>query len=521
MKRLSVIVLILMIFSSVYSQDVKKTPLPAWKTKNYERNLMDYRFLPMLTPPPGSKTIYTPAEFAPMEGVVIQVPTYSDELEDYYAAMIKAIIAADATPYIIADSTNGFSGNDITKITSNVLNPNNIDVNNVVFLDYNYDANWTRDYGPWDIYVDGVRAIVNHEYYDDRKDDNAINGKLATLWNEEIFSTGLHTEGGNFMTDGLGTCWASTGVINENTKYYGWTKDEVDAVYVDYLNCSNGIHHPEPLPDEGTTHIDMFSKILDQNTIIVSYSTTALGASAAEIAALDAAAEFYANTPKPDGGQWNIVRIPMTFGNYSSYNDTWRVQYTHTNSTIVNDHVIIPVYDRGTDEEALKIYQQLMPRHTLVGVDSNNMIIWGGSIHCTTMQLPVKTYSECGNGVVDEDEECDTYFTDGVECKDLTGFNSGLLKCKNDCTFDTTLCSETEEPDESETPDDETPDEVQTDSDTAENPDNAQTDNEQNDTSTDNETADNEIYDEEVSLDDDQPVNPVGKKDSGCSVVVI
>ena len=187
----------------------------------------------------------------------------------------------------------------------------------------------------------------------------------------------------------------------------------------------------------------------------------------------------------------------------------------------MNDHVIIPVYDRGTDEEALKIYQQLMPRHTLVGVDSNNMIIWGGSIHCTTMQLPVKTYSECGNGVVDEDEECDTYFTDGVECKDLTGFNSGLLKCKNDCTFDTTLCSETEEPDESETPDDETPDEVQTDSDTTENPDNAQTDNEQNDTSTDNETTDSEISDDEVSLDDDQPVNPVGKKDSGCSVVVI
>ncbi|HQO92652.1 MAG TPA: hypothetical protein PLX56_10020, partial [bacterium] len=64
MKRLSVIVLILMIFSSVYSQDVKNTPLPAWKTKNYERNPIDYRFLPMLTPPPGSKTIYTPAEFA-------------------------------------------------------------------------------------------------------------------------------------------------------------------------------------------------------------------------------------------------------------------------------------------------------------------------------------------------------------------------------------------------------------------------------------------------------------------------
>jgi agmatine deiminase len=471
-----------MIFCAVYSEDLEKKPIPAWKTKNYQRNLMDYRFLPILTPPPSGKTIYTPAEFAPMEGVLIQVPTDWPQVNTYYAEMIKAIIAADATPYIIADSTNGFSGNDITSITNNILKPNGIDPNDVEFLDYDYDANWTRDYGPWDIYVDGVRAIVNHEYYDDRKKDNAINGKLATLWNEEMFSTGLHTEGGNFMTDGLGTCWASTGVIFENVGYYSWTKAEIDAVYVDYLNCSNGIHYPEPLPNEETTHIDMFSKILDQNTIIVSYSTLELGGSAAEIAALDAAAEFYANTPKPDGGKWNIVRIPMTFGDYSAYGETWRVQYTHTNSTIVNDHVIVPVYGRGTDEEAMKIYAELMPRHTLIGVDSNNMIIWGGSIHCTTMQLPVKTYSKCGNGVVDEDEECDTYFTNGIECKDLTGFNSGLLRCKNDCTFDISLCIETEEPDESEIPDHEIPD--------------------------------------ETSLDDDQPVNPVKKKETGCTVVI-
>jgi hypothetical protein len=146
------------------------------------------------------------------------------------------------------------------------------------------------------------------------------------------------------------------------------------------------------------------------------------------------------------------------------------------------------------------------------------MIIWGGSIHCTTMQLPVKTYSKCGNGVVDEDEECDTYFTDGVECKDLTGFNSGLLTCKNDCTFDTSLCSETEEPDEeitdNETTDNEIPDEISNDSD------NPETDSEEvNDNTIDPDS--NETPDDEVSLDDDQPVNPVGKKDSGCSVVVI
>ncbi|MGI6393728.1 MAG: agmatine deiminase family protein [bacterium] len=525
MKKSFLFVLMFIFLFSLFGEESEVKPLPAWKAKDYQRVILNYKLLqPLSLPPAGS--IYLPAEFAPVEGVIIQVPTGWGTANKYYAEMIKAIIDANATPYIIARSSS-----DITKITNNVLKPNGIDENAVEFLTYRYDANWTRDYGPWNIYVDGERAIVNNEYYDDRKNDNAINGQLAKLWAEEIFSTGLHTEGGNFMTDGLGTCWASTGVIAENTKYYGWTKAEIDAVYLDFLNCHNGIHYPEPLPDEGTTHIDMFSKILDQNTIIVSSSTKELGATDAEIAALDAAAYFYASVPKPDGGEWKIVRIPMTFDT-QGFGSKYRVQYTHTNSTIVNSHVIVPIYGRGTDEEALEIYRSLMPRHTVVGVDSNVMITSGGAIHCTTMQLSEKEYSKCGNGVVDEDEECDTYYTNGVECKDLSGFSSGLLQCNSNCTFDTSLCNK----DGSETPDNEQPDEE---SNNQETPDNEQPDKESSDSDTeeqeqsDTEQPDKEWGDDEQAdfltdreerggestFDDDSPISM--KKNSGCSALML
>ena len=216
-----------------------------------------------------------------------------------------------------------------------------------------------------------------------------------------------------------------------------------------------------------------------------------------------------------DGGQWKIVRIPMTFGDYQYWGDSSsRVQYTHTNSTIVNDTVIVPVYGRGTDEEALKIYRKLLPRHNVIGVDSNEMIVWGGSIHCTTMQIPVKDYSECGNGVIDGDEECDGTFVNGQDCLSL-GLESGILRCTDDCTFDTTGCNgETvdEDPDPSDTGD--------TDPSDTGDPEPTDTgDTDPSDTG-DTDPADGES-DGDVSFDDDPEPDKGEEKDGGCSLTLV
>jgi len=46
----------------------------------------------------------------------------------------------------------------------------------------------------------------------------------------------------------------------------------------------------------------------------------------------------------------------------------------------------------------------------------------------------------CGNGVIDENEQCDSYDLDGQICANY-GYNGGVLSCKNDCTFDTSGCT--------------------------------------------------------------------------------
>ncbi|MCD6497432.1 MAG: Ig-like domain-containing protein [Deltaproteobacteria bacterium] len=46
----------------------------------------------------------------------------------------------------------------------------------------------------------------------------------------------------------------------------------------------------------------------------------------------------------------------------------------------------------------------------------------------------------CGNGLVDQGEECDSTNLDSKTCADVGAFGGGTLSCAGDCTFDTTLC---------------------------------------------------------------------------------
>jgi cysteine-rich repeat protein len=63
--------------------------------------------------------------------------------------------------------------------------------------------------------------------------------------------------------------------------------------------------------------------------------------------------------------------------------------------------------------------------------DGNTQDEDGCSSNCTL---------ECGNGTLEGQEQCDTTNLAGMTCADFPDFNSGTLKCKEDCIFDFTDC---------------------------------------------------------------------------------
>lgn len=490
--------LFFMIFhsSSLYARDDNIRKLSA---EERAAIITDFHVQPHSEKPAGN--LHVPPEYASSEGVVI---AYSSYIKSYFRDIVKEVVSAEAVPYIIYEDS--FFEDTKSKIIDEVLMPAEIEEEDVVFLELSHDTYWVRDYAPWFVYENDVRALINHNYKKPgaRPDDDSIPSEIGDLWNENIYSTSFFTEGGNFMTDGAGTCWQSSKVFDNwslsdggGPKNPGWTEEDVIEMFENFLGCEMVIHTPY-LPDENTGHIDMFSKIINQDTILVGMSTPEYGASQNQIEILDSIADVYAQTPKPNSEEWNIVRIPMVFKN--------NVYYTYTNSLIVNNTVLVPQYAIESngfnhDENALETYRELMPQHNIKGIYSGDVIKSGGAIHCTTMQVPPSEYSPCGNGIIDDGEECEKNYFAGENCASF-GYEYGELHCEN-CMFDFSECSEIK-PDEDEYPDDYKNDE----------------DNYQDDEKEDSDNYENSRDDDYISEDEDLSSSRDGEfksLKSGCS----
>ncbi len=81
--------------------------------------------------------------------------------------------------------------------------------------------------------------------------------------------------------------------------------------------------------------------------------------------------------------------------------------------------------------------------------DAGNYV--GGTLGCTTAcdfdTSQCEVDPNCGNGAIDTNEVCDSTNLDGQSCATIGGgFTGGVLACANDCTWNTTGCTQTGDP---------------------------------------------------------------------------
>ena len=81
-----------------------------------------------------------------------------------------------------------------------------------------------------------------------------------------------------------------------------------------------------------------------------------------------------------------------------------------------NAVVLVPEYNDPMDATALEIVQGLYPLRTAVGINCQNMLQWGGMVHCVTQQQPAGTTALSVEGLTPASP-----LWDGIEWLDLMG----------------------------------------------------------------------------------------------------
>ncbi|HPQ41252.1 MAG TPA: agmatine deiminase family protein, partial [bacterium] len=339
-------------------------PLPAWETEQ-EKALRDMYGFPQPesvdAPPSGDVESY--AEWAPASGVIVSWMGFEDFLTD----MVREFVQV-GTSWIVVES-----GSQQTSVANHLVSEG-ISLDNVEFLIFNMDSVWMVDYGPFFVRVDGDREIIDHIYdrYG-RWNDDEFPENLAGAWSLPFYTSDLRIEGGNFIADGHGICFITDRVIEQNEGYL--TEPEVYDRLLSYCGCET-VHVLDRIND-GTGHIDMFAKLLDEDTMLMGQYDPG----DPEYTILENNATYVESQIASTGNNYEVIRIPMP-GSPSAY-------WTYTNSIIVNDIVYVPTYNDPLDPTALSIYQNAMPDHTIIAIDSSGVIGSGGAVHCTTKVVPI------------------------------------------------------------------------------------------------------------------------------------
>lgn len=318
-------------------------------------------------------------EIEPLAGVLMRWPWDWASMRIRYSEMVDALANSGATIYMWTDTQ---AQQDAAK---DYLSNQGVSDGHVRWVIDNTQTIWIRDYGPTFLHeVGGDRwGVADFHYYDNRPqdDDTPLFVAGATgvpVMNRQTGPSAVYTEGGNMNHDRLGTVCYSQRVFGKNP---GLDPAEVDRRIRTGVAAHQSIVPEDPSLD-GTGHIDMFAKIVNENTVLVAQYDP----DEEDYQTLEDAAALFASSTNGAGEPWNVERIWQPDVYYVFF--IYPVVRTYTNSLIVNDDIILPTYNIAYDATAVAVYETLLPGKTIHSIDARVIIESAGAWHCVTMEYP-------------------------------------------------------------------------------------------------------------------------------------
>ena len=329
---------------------------------------------------PGSQTealFRAATEIEPLAGVLFRWPYDWAGMRIRYAEMIDALTGSGATLYVWTDTQ---AQQDAAK---SYLADQGVSDEDVRWVIDDTQTVWIRDYGPNFLHEVGGDGwgIADFHYYNSRpEDDNTplfVAGATGVpVMNRQTGAHVVYTEGGNLNHDGLGTVVYSQRTYANNP---GVAHEEIDRRIRGAFSATQSLVPEDPTLD-GTGHVDMFTKIVSPTDILVAQYDS----NERDYQILEDAATLFAGSVNGAGDPWNVTRIWQPDVYYVFF--IFPVVRTYTNSLIVNDDVILPVYNIPYDDTAISIYQSLLPGKTIHPIDARVIIESAGAWHCVTME---------------------------------------------------------------------------------------------------------------------------------------
>jgi agmatine/peptidylarginine deiminase len=195
----------------------------------------------------------------------------------------------------------------------------------------------------------------------------------------------LVLEGGSIDTDGCGTLLTTTRCLLETSRNPGMNRGALEACFHKALGIERilWLDHGMLRGDDTDGHVDMLARFCTPDVIAYLQCTDPADEHYDELGAMERQLRDFVT---PEGVPYTLCPLPMPQPVYSE--DGERLPASYANFLVINDAVLVPVYNDPADKQVLSVLQECFPGREIVAINCLPLIQQYGSLHCATMQLP-------------------------------------------------------------------------------------------------------------------------------------
>lgn len=345
------------------------------------------------TPTPAEQGFRLPPEWAPQAAMWLSWPSNTtlwpgrfEKIPTFFANFAAAL--SKHVPVCI--NAAGAQHAEIRRL----LGAAHADVSVVQLFDHPVNDVWCRDHGPLFVKnaTTGEVAVTDWQFnawggkFSPWDLDNAIPARIANALNMRRFSCDIILEGGAIEINGPGQLLTTKVVLLNPNRNPSITEDDYTRLLSGGLGATEILWLEEGLPNDDTDgHIDNLTRFFrDDGIITVMPRDEAQDAGAKVLRHNLLQIEEHFRTPS--GGKFEIAQLPLPYPELLV--DGRELPASYANYVVTNGAVIMPTYNRPSDELAAHVLHECFPGHQIVSLDCSDVLLEGGALHCLSQQQP-------------------------------------------------------------------------------------------------------------------------------------
>ncbi|MDD1612825.1 MAG: agmatine deiminase family protein [Methylococcaceae bacterium] len=334
-----------------------------------------------------------PAEWELQSAVLIAWPhetgdfIHLDEVETSYRFIAETISQYERLFIVCRDQEHE------SRIRGLIVNNDNI-----VFIQAKVNDIWVRDTVFLTVEEDGKPLLLNLRFNGwggkyPHDDDNALNQKLLaspSFQGVRSLDIDFILEGGSVESDGKDTIMTTRQCLLNPNRNKDLSQHEIER----QLGLSFGatrvlwIDQPNLPGDDTDAHIDTLARFCSADTI--AYTATDDENNAQYDSLKNMELQLQALRTRANNS-YRLVPLPLPRAIFDE--DGRQLPANYSNFLIINQAVMVPVYDDPMDAVALERLVGCFPDRKIIPTPCLPLVHQYGSLHCMTMQFPAGVFN--------------------------------------------------------------------------------------------------------------------------------